>query len=50
MPRLERLEHLETSVNLSDVIDFALETGDSPFGRVVMRNLAARLTQRADLQ
>ena len=50
VPRLERLEHLETSANLSDVIDFALETGDSPFGRLVMRDLAKRLAQRVDLQ
>lgn len=50
VPRLERLEHLETSANLGDVIDFALETGDSPFGRLVMRDLAKRLAQRADLQ
>ena len=50
VPRLERLEHLETSANLGDVIDFALETGDSPFGRLVMRDLAARLARRPDLQ
>ena len=49
-PRLERLEHLETSANLGDVIDFALETGDSAFGRLVMRDLAARLGRRPGLQ
>jgi hypothetical protein len=50
VPRLERLEHLETSGNLDDVIDFALETGDSPFGRVVMQDIAKRLANRVDLQ
>lgn len=50
VPRLERLEHLETSANLGDVIDFAVETGQSLFGRLVMRDLAARLAPRPDLQ
>ena len=50
VPRLERLEHLETSANLGDVIDFALETGSSPFGRLVLQNIAQRLANRPDLQ
>jgi len=50
VPRLERLEHLEQSANLGDVIDFALETGNSPFGRLVMADIARRLATRADLQ
>ncbi|MEA3641660.1 MAG: hypothetical protein VBE63_17205 [Lamprobacter sp.] len=50
VPRLERLEHLETSANLDDVIEFALETGDSPFGQLVMKDLAKRLAARMDLQ
>jgi len=50
VPRLERLEHLETSANLEDVLDFAMETGDSPFGRLVLSDIATRLVQRPDLQ
>lgn len=50
VPRLERLEHLETSANLQDVLDFALETGDSPFGRLVLDDVAARLAKRPELQ
>lgn len=50
VPRLERLEHLEHSANLRDVIDFALETGNSPFGRLVMADIARRLSTRPQLQ
>lgn len=50
IPRLERLEHLETSANMDDVLDFAMETGTSPFGRLVLNDIATRLAQRPDLQ
>jgi hypothetical protein len=50
VPRLERLEHLESSVNLGDVIDLAVETGDSRFGRLVLDDIARRLNNRPDLQ
>ncbi|MBK1645474.1 hypothetical protein CKO25_12635 [Thiocapsa imhoffii] len=50
VPRLERLEHLEHSANLADVIEFALETGDSRFGRLVMTDIARRLAVRPELQ
>lgn len=50
IPRLERLEHLETSANLEDVLDFAMETGASPFGRLVLSDIATRLAQCPDLQ
>ncbi|MCC7279609.1 MAG: hypothetical protein IT487_15015 [Chromatiaceae bacterium] len=50
VPRLERLEHLETSANLTDVIDFALETGASRFGQLVLNDIRGRLATRLDLQ
>jgi len=50
VPRLERLEHFESAACLQDVIDFAVETGDSPFGHLVLRDLAARMAPRLDLQ
>ena len=50
VPRLERLGHLESAACLQDVIDFAVETGDSAFGRLVLRDLAARMAPRLDLQ
>ncbi len=50
VPRLERLEHLEISANLQDVIDFAMETSGSRFGELVLRDIAGRLAPRADLQ
>jgi len=50
VPRLERLEHLESAGNLQDVIDFASENADSPFGRLVMADIKQRLQQRPDLQ
>lgn len=50
VPRLERLQHLDRSENLGDVIDFALETGASPFGRLVMADIARQLTSQPQLQ
>jgi hypothetical protein len=50
VPRLQRLEHLETAGNLHDVIDLVLETSGTRFGALVTEDLSRRIAARPALQ
>jgi len=50
VPRLERLEHLESVHNVDDLLDFAAENGASQFGRLMLNDLARRLADHPKIQ
>jgi hypothetical protein len=50
VPRLMRLEDLEASANVGDVLDLAAALGPAPLGRLVLADVKRRTAARTDLQ